>query len=125
MKISALILGILGGIGAFITGTAALLIGGVGQALGAEKAGGTIGLGWLTIPLSLIGIIGGALAIGKPTIAGILMLISGIGAFFFSSGASFLFVGYLFAGSLLITGGILALVARKSVRKVESKSQNT
>jgi len=57
------------------------------------------------------------LAISKPTAAGILMLISGIGGFIAIS------AGYLFGGTLRIVGGILALVSRKSKRRADGKNQ--
>jgi len=109
MRISALILGLIGGIGGFIAAIVVLSGGGIGSVFGAEGAETLIGQGWAAILISLIGIIGGALALSKPTVAGILLLISGIGGFI----AIGLF--YLFGGPLLIIGGIFALVARRSV----------
>ena len=112
MRIGALILGIIGGIGGFIAAILVLIAGGIGMAFGAEEAGIVVGFAWAVIPFALIGIIGGALALAKPTTAGIMMLISGIGGFIAIS------AGYLFAGPLLIVGGILALVGRKAIKKV-------
>lgn len=112
MKIAALVLGIVGGIGGFIAAIVVLVVGGLGSAFGAQGAQTIIGLGWAAIPLSLIGIVGGALALAKPRAAGILMLISGVGGFIAIS------AGYLFGGPLLIVGGILALAAKKSAKAV-------
>jgi hypothetical protein len=115
MKVAALVLGILGGVGGFVGAIFALVVGGLGAVFGAKGAGTVIGGGWAAIPLALIGIIGGALAMAKPTAAGILMLISGIGGFIAIS------AGYLFGGPLLIAGGILALVVRKSTGGVQRR----
>ena len=107
MKVVALVLGIVGGIGAFIGAIIVLAIGGLGNAFHAEGAGEIIGLGWAAVPFALIGIIGGALAISKPKVAGILMLVSAVGGFIAIS------AGYLFGGPLLIVGGIISLVAKQ------------
>lgn len=108
MKTAALILGIIGGIGGFVGALFALVVGGIGGVFGAEGAQTVTYLGWVAIPLSIMGIVGGAISRAKPRGAGILMLVSGIGGFIAISG------GYLFGGPLLIVGGILALVASRS-----------
>jgi hypothetical protein len=108
MKTAALVLGIIGGIGGFIGAILVLVVGGIGGAFGAEGAGTMVGLGWAAIPISILGIFGGAFSRAKPKAAGIIMLISGIGGFIAISG------GYLFGGPLLILGGILALIASRS-----------
>ena len=108
MKTAALILGLLGGIGGFIGALFALIAGGLGTAFNLEGAETIVGLGWAAIPLSLLGIVGGAITIARPKGAGIMMLISGIGGFIAIS------AGYLFGGPLLIVGGVLALLASRS-----------
>jgi len=85
----------------------ALVVGGIGSAFKASGAETVVGLGWAAIPISLVGIIGGAMAMAKPKIAGIIMLLSGIAGFIAISG------GYLLGGPLLIVGGVLALVASR------------
>ncbi|MBU0478161.1 hypothetical protein KKC91_06305 [bacterium] len=111
MKIAALILGILGGLAGIVGAIMALLAGGVGAALEAEGASTIVTLGWVAFPLALLGIVGGSLAIAKPKVAGILMLISGIGGFVAVS------MGYIIAGPLLIIGGILGLIAKKEDKR--------
>jgi hypothetical protein len=106
LKISALILGILGGLGGLAGAIFVLVFGGIGIVLGGEGAKTIVGLGWAAIPISFIGIIGAAMATTKAKIAGTLMLLSGIGGFIAIS------AGYLIGGPFLIIGGILALVAR-------------
>lgn len=113
MRTGALLLGIIGGLGGFLGGVFVLLVGGIGEAFGAGETETLIGQGWAAILLAIIGIIGGSLARARPTAAGILMLISGIGGFIAIS------AGYILGGPLLIVGGIMALVARKpKVRRV-------
>jgi len=107
-KLAALILGILGGVGALISSI--ILIGQAGSLIAqAAVPSVLIGMEWAAVILALIGITGGALALSKPTIAGILMLISGIGEFIPSRMDSYLVIG----AYLLIFGGILALYVGK------------
>jgi len=115
MRIAAMILGIMGGLAGLAGAIFALLVGGLGAALEAEGAQTVIGLGWAAIPLSLLGIVGGALASAKPTAAGILMLVSGIGGFVAIS------MGYIIGGPLLILGGIFALIGRREQAKEKHK----
>lgn len=113
MKIAALILGIIGGIAGLVGAILALFIGGFGAAFGAKDGGEVMWLGFSSLLLSLIGIIGGALGIAKPKAAGYMMLLAGIGGFVAVSAA------YIVGGPLLIMGGILALAAaRKSSESV-------
>jgi hypothetical protein len=107
MKILATILGILGGIGGGIVSVILIVIGNLGIGLGAPRGPLLTGRGWAGLLLSLLGIAGGALAISRPKIAGILMLVSALGGFIA------LMVGYVFGGPLLIAGGVLALVAAR------------
>jgi len=107
MRTGAMVLGIIGGLAGIAGAFFALLVGGLGKAFGAAEAQTVIGLGWAAIPLSLLGIVGGAMAKAKPTAAGILMLISGIGGFIAIS------MGYIIAGPLLVIGGVFALIGRK------------
>jgi hypothetical protein len=119
MRIGALVLGILGGI-AIIAGTIVSYVLGVIviSAVGLDVAEWVGGLVWAVIPLALVSIIGGALAIAKPTFAGIIMLISGIlGSIAISVGYLFggaFLPGYLLGAPLLIAGGVVALIARKT-----------
>lgn len=111
MRVAALVLGIIGGIAGIVGAVFALFVGGVGAVVGAEGAQTVTGLGFAAIPLAILGIIGGAVAMAKPKAAGILMLISGIGGFIAIS------VGYIVAGPLLVIGGILAIVGQKELSK--------
>jgi hypothetical protein len=86
-----------------------------GTAFWSPLTGETLGGPIFLIILSIIGIIGGAIALAKTKAAGILMLVSGLVTpliiLLSSSSASFDIFVYLLAIILLVIGGILALVA--------------
>lgn len=106
MRIAALILGIIGGIIGLIAAGAALFIGAVGSATGAQNSEMVIGGGWAALGLSVVGIVGGALALAKPRAAALLMLIAAVGGFIS------IFIAYVVAGPLLLMAAILAFVGR-------------
>lgn len=66
--------------------------------------------GFIFLAVAVLGIVGGAVARKKPTLGGILMLVAG-GLNLFSGWPGFII------GALLITGGILALVAANEAKK--------
>lgn len=113
MKIASLILGIIGGLAGICGALFALGVGGVSSAFEMKEASTVVGLGLSAIPLSILGIVGGALVMAKPKPAGIMMLIAGIG------GIIAIFAGYIVAGPLLIIGGILALISSGKEKKSE------
>lgn len=96
------ILGILGGIFGLLGAIFAIVMGGVGAALGMGPQ--VIYLGFGAIVFSIIGIVGAVLDNKKW--AGILMLVAGILGFIMVS------VAYIIGGPLLIIGGIIALRKR-------------
>jgi len=106
MRVAGLVLGIIGGIIGLFASGAALFIGGLGSALNANGASTVVGLGWVALLLSILGILGGALALAHPRVAGILMLTAGVGGFISVS------LVYVVAGPLPIIGGLLAGLAR-------------
>jgi hypothetical protein len=106
MRIAALILGIIGGIIGLVAAGVALAIGAIGSVAGAQGSDTVIGLGWAALGLSVVGIIGGALAMAKPGASALLMLIAGVGGFIAIS------LAYVVAGPLLIVGAVLAFVGR-------------
>lgn len=109
MRIAALILGVLGGIAGIFGGGLASCIGKVGTALSLEGASTVTGLGIMAIPTSILGIVGGALAMSKPKTAGIMMLSSA------GLGLILVFAAYFFPAILLLVGGILAIVGQKEL----------
>jgi len=119
MKIAALILGLIGGIAGIFGAIFAFGVSGVGTVVGAEDAGSLAGNGIAALIASLLGIVGGAIAIAKPKIAGIFMIIAGVG------GLIAVFVAYIIAAPLLVIGGILALVASKKQQITKTTEQTT
>lgn len=107
MKIASLILGILGGIAGIFGAILGVFIGGVGGAIGTEGSSVVVIGGFLAIFLSIIGIIGGAMAMAKPHMSGIMMSIAAVGGLIAIS------AGYIVAFPLLITGGIISFVVSK------------
>lgn len=108
MRLASLILGIIGGIAGFGGAVFALFVGGVGAAFSASGSGTVVGLGLAAIFFSLLGLVGGTLALNKPKIAGIMMLIAAFGGLISVSW------GYVVAFPVLLVGGILALVGQKT-----------
>lgn len=104
MRIASLILGIVGGLFGLGGAVFALFVGGLGSAFGAEGAETVTGLGFAAIPLAVIGIVGGALAISKPKTAAWLQLISAVGGLIAISAA------YAVAFACLLVGAVLAWV---------------
>lgn len=107
MKIAAMVLGILGGLAGLGGAVFALFIGGLGSAFGAQGAGLVSNLGFFAIPLSILGVVGGAMASAKPALAGKLMIASAVGGFIA------IFFAYMIAAILLIIAGILAIMEGK------------
>jgi hypothetical protein len=117
MRGGALALGLTGGIVGLIAAVIALAIGGLGGALSSSTDASsqqTFGMvvvgGWIALGASIVGIIGGALAMGKPVVGGVLMVVAGIAGFIGIS------LFYVISGPLLLIGGILAFVATRRPR---------
>jgi len=107
MKVAAMVLGVLGGVFGILGALFALFIGGLGAGFADPEAGTVIGAGLAAIIISIVGIVGGAIALSRPVIAGYMMIASGILGFIAIS------AGYIVAGPLLIIGGALALFASR------------
>lgn len=106
MKNAARILGIIGGIIGLLTAIAVLLFGGLGGLFELPGAGVVSGLGWLALIASIVGLVGGVIAITRPTLAGALMLGAAV--------VGLIAVGLFFivAAIILAVGGALALLGR-------------
>ena len=115
MKIAAMILGIIGGLAGLTGAVFALFLGGIGGAFGAAGAGLIAKLGFLAIPFSILGIVGGALANTRPKAAGILMLASALG------GVIAISLAYSIAAILLLLGGIFSLIESRKVQPTSSQ----
>lgn len=110
LRIAATVLGIIGGVAGGIGATIAIVIGGIGTAFGDTESSSIAGLGYVALFLAIVGVVGGAIAIPKPKLAGVFMLVSGIG------GTIAVSLGFAFGGALLVVGGILALVGARRPR---------
>jgi len=114
MRIAAMVLGIVGGLLLF------LLVHGILQWELAH--GGIDTLGWVFfgffMGLAGMAIAGGILALVRPVIGGIFMLVSGIGGFMISLQLLFLILVPIIVGPPLIIGGILSLAAHKKLPAV-------
>jgi len=129
LRIGAMVLGFIGGIGGYTLGILALAMGVIFKELGEFFEFETEGLAAVSmafLPLTLMGVIGAAISLAKPRAAGILMLLSAI--FMFTAGAIMMGEGMgsfsieklsiaggplLFSSVLLFIAGILALIGRK------------
>lgn len=107
MRIAALILGILGGLFGLGGAIVVLFTGGIAGAFNAEGADLVTTLGLAALPLAILGIVGGSLALSKPKVAGWLMLISAVG------GTIAISAGYAIGGIMLFIGSIFAFLGRK------------
>jgi hypothetical protein len=109
LRLAALILGIIGGIAGFGGALFALIIGGLDAAFSGSGTSPVIGLGVAAVLFSLIGLVGGALALKKPKAAGIMMLVSAVG------GLVSISWGYVVAFPVFLIAGILALLSQKEL----------
>ena len=100
------VLGLIGGIFGFFGALIALMFGGIGSALGGEGASTIIGLGWLAILFSIIGIVGAALVKSKTKVGGWMMIISAVGGVISVSFA------YALSFILLIIAGLMAVIKK-------------
>ena len=128
LRVGAMVLGFIGGIGGYVIGILALIAGtvlggGSEEFFGSETP--TIVL-IMAFPISIMGVIGAAITLAKPRAAGVLMLLSGIIMLFVgpaagtAAGESFSIenipleiIPPMFSSVLLIIAGALALLARK------------
>ena len=108
MRTEARVLGMTGGALILGAGTVALTTGSGDVAV--------VG-GWVTVVAAIVGIVGGALTMTRPGLAGGLMIVGVVLAALVAPGvipaiaeSATLFFGYLIGSALLITGAILAVV---------------
>lgn len=106
MKLAALIVGIFGSMAGFIAAIFGLIFGGIDAAIG-----GGAGIVWQSfgaMGMSVVGLVGAALAIAKPRIAAGAMVVSAIG------GTISISLFYAPAAVLLLIAALLAFLGRKS-----------
>ena len=108
MSIAALIIGIFGAVAGFVGALLGLLVGGIGSAFGAEGAA-TIGyLSLCALGVSIIALVGAALALAKPRFSAFLMASSAI------VGLVLIGAAFVVATVLLLIAALLAFLGRNS-----------
>ncbi len=108
MRVAGLVLGLLGGVFGFL----GALFAPIGGVLGVEDASTPpIGLGFAAVPFAILGVIGGAMALARPKISGIMLIISAVG------GIVAIPAAYLLPGILLLVGGILCLKGQREIEQ--------
>ncbi len=114
MKISRtteFVLGLIGGIFGIISGFMAMMMGGIGTAVGSGSGGlGTLGI-W-AILFSILGIVGSVTVKSKSKVGGWFMTVAAVG------GTISVSMFYILPGILLIIGGLMALI-KKDISVVE------
>ncbi|HFK1548840.1 DUF4064 domain-containing protein [Bacillus albus] len=103
------VLGLIGGIFGILCAFIALFIGGVASAMEAEGASNVIGLGWVAVALSILGIVGSVMVKSKAKVGGAMMTIAAIGGFICIS-----FI-YILPAVLLLIGGLMGILRKEKV----------
>ena len=106
MRFAALIIGILGAIAGLVG--AIFIMPGAGVAVALADKGSRVLLDFGAFLVSMVGLVGAALAIAKPRLSAGLMALSGI------VGMILVTVGYVFAAVLLLVASIFAVLGRRS-----------
>lgn len=111
MRTGALVLGIIAGIFGILSAVLALFVGGMGTAFESEGAGTVVGLGWSALGFSLLGLIGAALAMAKPILAAVIMLVAAV-----AIGISISLFAVI-ATPLFLVAALLAFLGRHTSRE--------
>lgn len=104
MRVTALVLGIIAAVLGIVASLIALSLGGIGRAVGAENGELIARLGWWSLFFDFLGFMGSGFALAKPRLAGVLLLVAGIG--FFLSISWFAII----SGPLFLIAGLFALM---------------
>lgn len=107
-----LAMGIIGGVFGIIASILAMTLGGIGSAFEADGANQIVGLGFAAMLFSILGIIGGSIAKSKTKLAGIFLLVSGVGGFICIS------LFYTISGILFIVAGLIGVFSKTSNKKL-------
>lgn len=113
MKIAAMIVGLIGSIIGLFSACSAGAIGTMGRAFEAEGSATVQNLAWFAFVVVLVGLVGAALAIAKPKLAGIMMIGAGLVGFIAISAL------WIPSGVMLLIAGVLALLAAKGGKSIE------
>lgn len=102
-------MGLIAGIFGIISSLFAMFLGGVATAFGASSGETVTNLGWAALILSVVGIVGAAMAKSKPKLAGWLMIVAGIGGLISVS------MYYILSTILFVVGGFMGVLSKKGV----------
>lgn len=116
MRIAALIIGIFGAIAGFIGAILAIVFGGIGAGLGAEEGGQIAAFGFIALLISIIALVGAALAIAKPKISAATMAGCAV------VGVILISAAYALATILLLIAALLAFLGRHSETDMSSET---
>ena len=108
MKIAALIIGIFGAMAGFIGSIVAIVAGGIGTGLGVDEGEQIAAFGFIALLISIIALVGAALAIAKPRLSAAMMGVSAV------VGVILISFGYIIATVLLLIAALLAFLGRRS-----------
>ena len=111
MRGTALGLGIAGGVIGLIISILVLTIGGLAHAAGGAEGQSVAGHFFFTFAASVVGLVGGGLALRYPLVAAVMLLIACIAGFIAASAF------WIPAGIFLFVGALLAFLAWNSTRK--------
>lgn len=103
MRVAGSVFGVFGGVMALYLGTVQLFADKIPYIGVLTDASFVSGLGFLAVPLAILGIAGGVLAYSQPTWAGGAMVLSA------ATGMAFATAVFLVPSVLLMTGGLLAI----------------
>ena len=107
MRIAALVIGIFGAMAGFAGALFAMVVGGIGEAFGADEGSSVAILGFVALVASIVGLVGAALALAKPRVAGGLMGVSAVVGLIATS------LAYALATVLLLVAALLAFLGRR------------
>jgi len=118
MRIAALIIGIVGGVFGLLSVISGLFVGGIGSAAEAEGASSIIGHSFAGLFFCILGFLGAGLAMARPLVGGLILLISALGALVAMS----LFA--IIVSPLFLIAAILAFFGRnRGAERVTIESQ--
>jgi hypothetical protein len=80
MRIAALVVGIVGGVFGLLSVILVMVIGGIGSATEAEGASTIVGLSFSALFFCLLGFLGAGLAMARPLVGAIILLVAALGA---------------------------------------------
>jgi len=100
-----LVMGIIGGIFGIIASILAMTLGGLVTVFGADGSS-VVGLGFVAMLFSILGIVGSAISKNRTKLAGYFLLISGIGGFICISWF------WIITGILFIISGLMGILSK-------------